>query len=128
MGRKATGPEQGQRSWPRRRAAGLPVVKIKLFTRPHVFRWGIFVPNSLKIEELDMKVLIRITIAVIGVMFLTGAGTLANINEANSTTLVQDNVNLCAGDRCKVINISKDNAINEVGKSTNNPDAAINTH
>ena len=75
-----------------------------------------------------MKGLIRITIAVIGVMFLTGAGTLANINEANSTTLAQDNVNLCVGDGCKVINISKDNAINEVGKSTNNPDAAINIH
>ena len=74
-----------------------------------------------------MKGLIRITVAAIGIMFLTGAGTLANINEANLTTTVQDNVNICTGDRCKVVKISRDNAINEVGKSTNTPYAVINT-
>ena len=74
-----------------------------------------------------MKGLIRITIAVIGIMFLTGAGTLANINESNITITVQDNVNICTGDRCKVVKISRDNAINEVAKSTNTPYAVINT-
>ena len=108
-------------------AAGLPVAKIKLFMRPHAQRWGIFVPNSFKIKELDVKSLIRITIAVIGIMFLTGAGTLANINESNITITVQDNVNICTGDRCKVVKISRDNAINEVAKSTNTPYAVINT-
>jgi len=42
--------------------------------------------------------------------------------------LVQDNLDLCAEDRCKVVNTGKDNDINEVYESTNKPDTSINTH
>ncbi|MDP8229620.1 MAG: hypothetical protein P9L93_00785 [Candidatus Gorgyraea atricola] len=56
-----------------------------------------------------------------GLMGLVDIGTLANINEVDSATLVQSNMNVCTGDMCKAIppNLNEATVINEMGTTAN---------